>query len=98
MPPRAGLGGEPDKLLARFGGRRYGFGKHDTPRLTLKDDVEAFRIDAGHPPGTRGSVGKGCSVKLDRIGMVLVHVLHDTGLGLQPVSYTHLTLPTTPYV
>ena len=36
--------------------------------------------------------------ELRAIGMPLAHFCIDIQRTLQPVSYTHLTLPTTPYV
>ena len=42
-------------------------------------------------------VGQGLALDLLHI-LAAAHERASTGLGDYPVSYTHLTLPTTPYV
>ena len=66
--------------------------------LVARDDIRG--VAAGRErAGELGDLGicPGLLVRRGRAGMLDPESVAD-GLGLEPVSYTHLTLPTTPYV
>jgi cysteine synthase A len=57
------------------------------PGGSIKDRVAQYIIETGE---RRGELLRGMTIIEATSG--------NTGIGLAPVSYTHLTLPTTPYV
>ena len=64
-------------------------------------DLTARLIDAAKEAGADAAdsiVVQGTSVSVDVREGALEHAERSEGIDLGPVSYTHLTLPTTPYV
>ena len=59
------------------------------------DQIEDFLIESDQQPPS-GIVGLGTDVSVDVI--LLATTGSAPGVRIQPVSYTHLTLPTPPYV
>ena len=59
---------------------------------TAVDDV-SFSVESGEKLGIIGESGSGKTTVVNMITRLL-----DVSSGTIPVSYTHLTLPTTPYV
>ena len=47
--------------------------------------------------GISGWIAKHTAIELLKSGYKVLGTVRDSGL-IEPVSYTHLTLPTTPYV
>ena len=73
---------EADELLARRIGTRDAHGEGQPQPACTEHQIAAFRVDARHAPRTGACIEQSRRVELDRVGVVLVHVRHDAGLGL----------------
>src|SRR5581483_9010587 len=82
LASRARFDRQPHEFLARLGRSHYRLGEQDAPGRAVERDVRALGVDAGHAPMTRLAFGERGGVKLDRVGMLLVHVLDNLLLGL----------------
>ena len=52
---RPGLGGEPDQLFSGVFWGGHALGERNPPGFPFENDVAAFRVDAGHAPGSGGA-------------------------------------------